>query len=102
MNNVTVIIRSNDIVNETLLSNEYKSAFILRFLAPVIMFLKFVKILFILRVFPSFGQLVDLINTCFVDIWKFLVLYNVWVFFFATLYSLLGVKDEFDEVEGSF
>jgi len=100
--NITIIISTSTAINQEVMEDHNYFAFLLRFLSPVIMFLKFVKILFILRVFQYFGETVGLIVQCVYDLKPFMILYIIWVIFFANLYELLGVKDEYDPTNGEF
>ena len=58
------------------------------------------KILYFLRVFTHLGRLVQLVNTCIVDMFYFAIYYISWVLTFSCVYQLIGVKFDFREYTG--
>ena len=52
----------------------------------------FLKLLFFVRVFEDFGQLVQLVSTCVKDIRVFMVFLVSWIVFFSILFSIADLQ----------
>ena len=58
------------------------------------------KMMFYLRVYPSFGSMVKLLFQVIADIQTFVVFLVMWIFFFALCYLIIGLEIGTDDYGG--
>jgi hypothetical protein len=60
----------------------------------------FMRIMSFMRVYHSFGNLVELIGYCIKDVQFFTVYFILWIYYFSSQFQIAGAKFEFGDYKG--
>ena len=94
------MIISGTVILFLLTAEVHPSEFVCKVIMLILVTTSMIKTFYVLRIFESFSYLVTMICQVFKDIREFLVLYFIFLWFFALFFAIIGVANA--EVKGQF